>query len=142
MNMVRPRSRAAGGPVHPYVVEQRLLDIALTGLTALLPAVTALAITIALPKTSLPMVLLVIAGAVTVVALMICSRLEISVTTSKAALGRRGKGNVHVGRLIKSSVGGKRVAFAIALDTAARRALHRRGKLALWGLFPDHLYIA
>jgi hypothetical protein len=87
MNAVRARSRAVGGPVHAHVVEQRLRDMALTGLTALLPAVTALAITIALPKTSLALILLVIAGAVTVVALMICSRLEITVTFVVLYLG-------------------------------------------------------
>jgi hypothetical protein len=87
MNAIRPRSRAALGPVHPYVVEQRLRDIALTGLTALLPAVSALAITIALPKASLPLILLVIAGAVTVVALMVCTRLEVTVTFTVIYLG-------------------------------------------------------
>lgn len=87
MNVVRARSRAAGGLLHPYVVEQRLRDIALTGLTALLPAVSALAITIALPKASLPLILIVIAGAVAVVALMVSARLEVTVTFVVIYLG-------------------------------------------------------
>src|ERR1700684_3637171 len=87
MNVVRGRSRAAAAPIHPYVVEQRLRDIALTGLTALLPAITALAITIALPKASLPLILVVIAGAVAVVALMLCARLEVTVTFVVIYLG-------------------------------------------------------
>ena len=37
----------------------------------------------------------------------------------------------RVGRLVRASVGGKRVDFAVALDAAAKRALRRRGKLTL-----------
>jgi hypothetical protein len=59
------------------------------------------------------------------------SRLEVELVAAKAALGRRGKGHVTVGRLVKRSVGGKRVEFAVALDAAAKRALRKRGRLAV-----------
>jgi hypothetical protein len=77
------RQRWAGGhgvAVHPVVLERRLGDLLLTGLTALIPAVLALAVTVAFPHASLPVVLAVIAGALVVVALVVCSRLEVTVT--------------------------------------------------------------
>lgn len=45
--------------------------------------------------------------------------------------GGRSRRQVQVGRQLRSSVGAKRVTFATALSPAARRALKRRGKLAL-----------
>jgi hypothetical protein len=65
---------------HPAVLERRFSDLLTTGITALIPAVLALAVTIAFPQASLPMALAVIAGALAVVALVVCSRLEVTVT--------------------------------------------------------------
>jgi hypothetical protein len=87
MNAIRASSRAAFGLAHPYVIERRLGDIARTGLMALIPAVTALAITIAMPKASLLVVLAIIAGAVAVIGLMVSSRLEVTVTLVVIYLG-------------------------------------------------------
>src|SRR5439155_13986715 len=80
MIAIRPRSKGALGLAHPHVLERRLGDIFITGLTALIPAGLALTVTIALPHASLPIVLAVIAAAVGVVALVAYSRLEVTVT--------------------------------------------------------------
>jgi hypothetical protein len=87
MTAIRPRSRAALGLGHPYVLERRLGDLALTGLTALIPAVTALAVTIALPHMSLALVLLILAGAIALIALIVSNRLELTVTMIVIYLG-------------------------------------------------------
>jgi DUF1680 family protein len=59
------------------------------------------------------------------------SRLQVELMATRSALGSKGHGDVRVGRSVKSSVGGKRIEFAVALDAAARRALRRHGKLTL-----------
>ncbi len=86
MSALRPGSRAAL-PAHPAVLERRLGDLLVTGLSALIPAALALAVTIALPSASLTLVLAVIAGAVGIVALIVCSRLEVTVTLVVIYLG-------------------------------------------------------
>ncbi len=87
MNAIRPRSRAALSLGHPHVLERRLGDLLLTGLTALIPAVTALVVTIALPHVSLPFMLLILAGALAVIALIVSDRLELTVTMIVIYLG-------------------------------------------------------
>ncbi len=64
MTAIRPRPRAVLSPVHPYVVGRRINDVALAGLSALIPAALAIGVTIALPNASLLLVLALIAGAV------------------------------------------------------------------------------
>ena len=66
--------------VHREVVRRRLGDVLVTGATALVPAVTALAITISFPHTSLLLALAIIAGVVGIFTLMSLSRLEVAVT--------------------------------------------------------------
>lgn len=80
MSAIRQRLDAAPGLVHPAVLERRLSDLAVTGLTALVPAGLALLITVGFPSITLPAALAVIAGAIGLVALVMCSRLEITVT--------------------------------------------------------------
>jgi hypothetical protein len=87
MNAIRPRSRAALGPVHPYVVERRLTDWLTVGLMALIPAALALAATIGFPDMSLPLALALVAAALGVVALMMTSRLEVTATLVVLYLG-------------------------------------------------------
>ncbi|MCW3030181.1 MAG: hypothetical protein JWM66_314 [Solirubrobacterales bacterium] len=87
MNAFRPGWRSASGPGHPYVTERRLADLALTGLSALIPAALALGVTIALPSASLTLVLALIAGAIGIVALIVCTRLEVTVTLVALYLG-------------------------------------------------------
>jgi hypothetical protein len=80
MNTVRQRRSGALALPHPAVLNRRLGDIALTGLTALIPTALALAVVVGFPHASLPIVLGIIAGAMGVLALVVCSRLEVSVT--------------------------------------------------------------
>ncbi len=87
MNALRPAWRAAVGPGHQDVIQRRLSDLSITGLSALIPAALALAVTIALPNASLLLALGLIAGALGIVALIVCSRLEITVTLTVLYLG-------------------------------------------------------
>lgn len=87
MNLPRPRSAAGAGIGHPLVIERRLGDAAMLGLSALIPAAAALALTIALPQVSLTLMLLVIAGAVGVFALIVSSRLVVTATLIVLYLG-------------------------------------------------------
>ncbi len=87
MNLPRPRSAAGAGIGHPLVIERRLTDAALLGLSALIPAAAALAVTIALPKVSLPLVLMIVLGAVGVFALIVSSRLVLTATLIVLYLG-------------------------------------------------------
>lgn len=65
--------------VHPAVLDRRIRDLLLLALTGLIPAVIALGVTVELPHTSLLLVLGIILVALGVVALMVCSRLEVTV---------------------------------------------------------------
>jgi hypothetical protein len=80
MNASQQRARGPLIAVHPYVLERRLRDVLTTVMLALIPAALALAVTIAFPHASLVVVLGIIAGLVGIVALMVCSRLELTVT--------------------------------------------------------------
>jgi O-antigen ligase len=80
MNTVRQRRSGALALPHPSVLDRRLSDMLLTGLTALLPTGLALAVVVGFPHASLPIVLGIIAGAIGIVALVVCSRLEVTVT--------------------------------------------------------------
>lgn len=49
----------------------------------------------------------------------------------KALSGGRSTAPVQVGRQLRSSVGGRRVAFTVRLQPVARRALSRNGRLEI-----------
>lgn len=72
---------------HPLVLERRVADLLRLGMMALVPAVTATAVTIALPHTSVFVVLAALAGLVGVLALMMYSRLEVTVALVVVYLG-------------------------------------------------------
>ncbi len=72
---------------HPLVLERRLKDVLLLGLSALVPAACALAVTLAFPTASLLLVLGGIAAALGIVALVMCSRLEVTVAVLVLYLG-------------------------------------------------------
>lgn len=81
------RLSGGAGAVHPVVLDRRIRELAVLGLTGLIPAVLALGLTIALPKTSVLVVLVAIVGALGVVALVVSSRLEMTVTLLGVYLG-------------------------------------------------------
>jgi hypothetical protein len=80
MSAIRQRRDGGLGLVHPAVLERRLSDLLVTALTALIPAGLALALTVGFPQIGLPVALAIIVGVVVLVTLVVCSRLEISVT--------------------------------------------------------------
>jgi len=83
MSAARPRPTSAFAPTHPAVVHRRIHELFLTGLAALVAAVLALAVIVALPDASVTNVLLVLGGIVGVIgvaALVVSSRLELTVT--------------------------------------------------------------
>jgi hypothetical protein len=82
-------STALRGPraVHPEVLRRRLRDILAVCATAIVPAVTALAVTIGLPHTSIVVVLAIVAGLIGIVALMVYQRLEVTVALVVIYLG-------------------------------------------------------
>jgi plastocyanin len=59
------------------------------------------------------------------------SRLSVTLFVRRSALGRRGSGLVATARLARARVPAGRISFALRLDTSARRALARRGRLAV-----------
>jgi hypothetical protein len=81
------RRATVPGLAHPLVRERRAGDILKLSLTALVPAVAATAITIALPQTSILIVLAAIAGLLAIVVLMASSRLEVTVAILVIYLG-------------------------------------------------------
>ncbi len=87
--MSTPALRAPGRipAVHPEVLRRRMSDVLVTCAIALVPAVTALAVTIALPEMSVLLALAVVVGLVGIVTLMVYSRLEVTVTLVVIYLG-------------------------------------------------------
>jgi plastocyanin len=60
------------------------------------------------------------------------SRLDVRVNARRKALGLTPQtGSVSVGRVRRTAVGGRRVAFSVNLTAAARRVLRRNGRLAI-----------
>ncbi|HYB24628.1 MAG TPA: hypothetical protein VED41_12570 [Solirubrobacteraceae bacterium] len=80
MSTPQLRRGAAVGGIHPAVFEQRMRELGLIALTALIPATLALGVTVALPQISLMLVLAVIAGVLAIVAMMVTSRMEVTVS--------------------------------------------------------------
>jgi hypothetical protein len=72
---------------HPEVFRRRVQEWRTSAVMVLVPAITALAVTIGLPNTSIFVVLAIIAGLVGVFALMTYQRLEVTVTLVIVYLG-------------------------------------------------------
>jgi hypothetical protein len=86
---VGARSRHSGGVArfHPVVMDRRIRDFVTLGLSAVVPALIALGVTIAFPEASVALALGIIACLVGVVMLMVSSRLEVSVAILGLYLG-------------------------------------------------------
>ncbi|MFI4977193.1 MAG: hypothetical protein ACHQC8_00725 [Solirubrobacterales bacterium] len=100
------RWSGAPGGVHPVVLDRRLRDLVRLSLSALIPAALALVITVELRGVSLLLILASIVGVLGIVALILSSRIEVTV----ALLG------VYLGMLngpIKLSLGGRELTAAI-----------------------------
>jgi hypothetical protein len=79
MNGPDLRLSPAVGVAHPAVLNRRIRDLLVIGLTALIPMLIALAISVAMPSANLLLVLGSLAGIVGVVALMVSTRLDVTV---------------------------------------------------------------
>jgi hypothetical protein len=80
-------SLGAPGRVHPVVRERRIRELAKVALSVVAPAVLALAITAELPSRDLAVIVGAIIAVIAVVALMVNSRLEVTVTLLAIYLG-------------------------------------------------------
>jgi hypothetical protein len=87
--MTSPHLRLSGevGAVHPVVLDRRLRELALVGLAGFVPAVIALGLTVALPHTSVLVVLGAILATLAIVMLIVNSRLEVTVGLLAVYLG-------------------------------------------------------
>ncbi len=89
MNDRHLRLSSATGVIHPAVLQRRIHDLLLTGITGLIPAVIALGIIVEMPNASVANAVLVLAGIVAVLgiaAFVASSRLEVTVTLLAAYL--------------------------------------------------------
>jgi hypothetical protein len=75
------------GDVHPVVLGRRLESFAYAGIAALIPLILAFAITLAMPKPNLPLVLLALLGAIGIIVLVATPRLEYTVAFLAIYLG-------------------------------------------------------
>ena len=80
-------SPGAPGRIHPAVRDRRIRDLGRVGLSVVVPTVLALAITAELPSRDLGVVLGAIVAVLAVVALMLSSRLEVTVALLAIYLG-------------------------------------------------------
>lgn len=100
------RHSGAAAPRHPVVLDRRIRELTAIGLSALVPALIALGVTVAFPGASVVLVLGVVVCLVGIVALMVSARLEVTV----AILG------LYLGMLdgpVKLSIGSHEVTAAV-----------------------------
>jgi hypothetical protein len=106
--MISSHLRWSGAPggVHPVVLDRRIRELVRLSLAALIPTVLALAITIELRSVSLLLILAAIVGVLGIIALMVGTRIEVSVALVAVYLGM-------LNGPIKLSFGGRELTAAI-----------------------------
>ncbi|TML00111.1 MAG: hypothetical protein E6G34_01030 [Actinobacteria bacterium] len=82
-----PRLFVSPAGVHPAVLDRRVRELALLAVSALVPLALALAVSLEVPKPNLLLALAAIVGALGVVALVVSTRLEVTVTLLVVYLG-------------------------------------------------------
>jgi hypothetical protein len=87
MTSAAPRRPRFGAPSHPVVLNRRIRDLAALAASAVIPAVIAIAVTVAFPGANLVVILAAVAGLVGIVVLMASSRIEVSVAILAIYLG-------------------------------------------------------
>ena len=131
--MTTPRLRPSGGAgaVHPVVLDRRIRDLALVGLAGIVPAALALGLTVALPHTSVLVVLGAIVAVLAIVTLIVNSRLEVTVGLVAVYLGLLdGPVKLGIGRSEATAAVRNVLILAICLG-AVLRLLTRREKVRL-----------
>jgi hypothetical protein len=115
------RLSGGAGAVHPVVLDRRIHDLLLLGLTALAPAALALGLAVALPHTSVLVVLGAILAAVGVVALIVSARLEVTVALVVLYLGLLdGPVKLGIGRSEATAAARNVLILAICLGAVLR----------------------
>ncbi|HEY6354925.1 MAG TPA: hypothetical protein VIY30_10585, partial [Burkholderiaceae bacterium] len=126
--MTTPRLRLSGGAgaVHPVVLDRRIRHVALVGLVGLLTALIALGITIALPETSILVVLGAIVAILGVVTLIANSHLEVTVALLAIYLGLLdGPVKLGIGRSEATAAVRNVLILAVCLGAVMRLFAHR-----------------
>ncbi len=124
-----PDLRLSGGTgaIHPVVLYRRIRDLLLVALSALIPAALGLGLTVALPHTSLLLVLAIILAAVGVVVLIVSSRLEITVMLVGLYLGLLdGPIKLGIGRSEATAAARNVLVLAICLGILLRLVARRQ----------------
>jgi hypothetical protein len=80
MTTPHPRFSSPIGAAHPAVLDRRIRELFLLGMSALVPAVLAMAVTVEVPRPNYLLDFGVIAGGLGIVMLVLNSRLEVTVT--------------------------------------------------------------
>lgn len=131
--MTTPNLRLSGGAgaIHPVVLDRRIRDLARVGGAALASGALALGLTIALPHTSVFVVLGAIVAVVGIVALVVNSRLEVSVAILAVYLGLMdGPIKLGIGRSEATAAVRNVLVLAVCLG-ALLRLFARREKVRL-----------
>ncbi len=126
--MTAPRLGLPGGAgaVHPAVLSRRIRDLAILGLAGLIPATIALGITVALPHTSVLVVLAAIAAILAVVVLIVNSRLEVTVALLGIYLGLLdGPVKLGIGRSEATAAVHNALILAVCLGAILRLLVRR-----------------
>ena len=112
--------------VHPAVIDRRVRDLAVLGLSALVPGVLALAITLELPTHDLPLVLAAIVGVIGIVALMVSSRMDVTVALLAIYLGMlNGPIKLGIGAHELTAAISDVLILAVCLGAVMRIVVHR-----------------
>ncbi len=131
--MSTPRLRLSGGAgaVHPAVLDRRIHELARLGLMGLIPATIAMGLTIALPHTSLFVVLGAIVAVLAIVALIMNTHLEVTVGLLAIYLGLLdGPIKLGIGRSEATAAARNVLILAVCLG-AVLRLLARRERVKL-----------
>jgi hypothetical protein len=126
--MTGPHLRLSGGAgaVHPVVLDRRIRDLALVGLAGIVPAAIALGLTVALPHTSVLVVLGAIVAVLAIVMLIVNSRLEVTVGLVAIYLGMLdGPVKLGIGRSEATAAVRNVLILAICLGAVLRLLVHR-----------------
>jgi hypothetical protein len=120
------RLSGGGGAVHPVVFDRRISDLAVLGLAGLVPAAIALGLTVALPHTSVFLVLGAIVAVLLIVMLIVNSRLEVTVGLLAIYLGLLdGPIKLGIGRSEATAAVRNVLVVAICLGALARLIARR-----------------
>jgi hypothetical protein len=126
MSIAYPRLSGPIGGVHPVVLNRRMRDLSLVGLSALVPLLTAFAITLAMPHPNYRLVLGGLCGGLGIVALFLSRRYEVTIVVVALYLGLLdGPVKLGIGSGTVGSVARDVLIFAVSLGAVLRLVVKR-----------------